>query len=69
MFQLIYTNFPGFHFYNHSLKLIHKFQNSIRNISNLNSDSKVKEYKLNNIIYKIYNLNENEIKLIEDDLI
>ena len=51
------------------MKLIHKFQNSIRNISNLNSDSKVKEYKLNNIIYKIYNLNENEIKLIEDDLI
>ena len=50
-------------------ELIHKFQNSIRNISNLNSDSKVKEYKLNNIIYKIYNLNENEIKLIEDDLI
>ena len=50
-------------------ELIHKFQNSIRNISNLNSDLKVKEYKLNNIIYKIYNLNENEIKLIEDDLI
>ena len=50
-------------------ELNHKFQNSISNISNLNSDLKVKEYKLNNIIYKIYDLNENEIKLIEDDLI
>ena len=49
-------------------ELIHKFKNSIKKISNLNSDLKLKEDKLNNIIYKIYNLNENEIKLIEDDL-
>ena len=47
-----------------------KFQNSMTKISNLVSDLIVNENenKLNNLIYKIYNLNENEIKLIEEDL-
>ena len=49
-------------------ELNHKFQNSINKISKLSSDLREKENKLNTQIYKIYNLNENEIKLIEDDL-
>ena len=49
-------------------ELNREFQNNINRISNLNSEIKLKENELNNIIYKIYNLNENEIKLIEENL-
>ena len=50
-------------------ELINLFNLSKKEIQELNKEFKIKNNELNDLVYKIYNLNEEEINIIQDDLI